>query len=108
MAAVESAALRIAQEAVTNVRRHAAASVCVIAVTMDGEMLRLSIADDGIGIPDHYGRGVGMRSLAERASEVGGGLSVAAAPMGGTVVSASLPVAGVPLPDEDALTGEAT
>jgi signal transduction histidine kinase len=107
-AAVESAALRIVQEAVTNVRRHAAASICVITVTLDVGMLRLSIADDGIGIPDRYSGGVGMGSMAERASEVGGELSVAPAAMRGTVVMASLPVAGVPLPEEDALTGAAT
>ena len=73
-AAVESAALRIVQEAVTNVRRHAAASVCVVTVTVDGGMLRLSIADDGVGIPDRFVGGMGMRSMAERAGEVGGEL----------------------------------
>jgi len=107
-AAVESAALRIVQEAVTNVRRHAAASVCVITVTVDGGMLRLSIADDGVGIPDRFAGGMGMRSMAERAGEVGGELSAAPAPKGGTLVRASLPVAGVPLPEEDALTGAVT
>ncbi len=107
-AAVESAALRIVQEAVTNVRRHAAASVCVITVTVNGGMLRLSISDDGVGIPDRFVGGMGMRSMAERAGEVGGELSAAPAPKGGTLVRASLPVAGVPLPQENALTGAAT
>ena len=43
----------------TNVRRHAAASVCVITVTVDGGMLRLSIADDGVGLPDRFVGGMG-------------------------------------------------
>ncbi|WP_246131144.1 sensor histidine kinase [Cellulomonas aerilata] len=107
-AAVESAALRIVQEAVTNVRRHAAASVCVVTVAVDPGMLRLGIADDGVGIPDRLAGGIGMRSMTERAGEVGGELSAGPAPGGGTLVRASLPLTGVPLPEATALAGEAT
>ena len=107
-AAVESAALRIVQEAVTNVRRHAAATVCVVTVRLEGGMLLLEVADDGVGIPAVSGGGMGMRSMAERAVEVGGHLSVIGAPTGGTLVQAALPIAGRPLPQADALAGAAT
>ena len=107
-AAVESAALRIVQEAVTNVRRHAAASVCIVTVAVDAGMLRLTIADDGIGIPSFSGRGMGMRSMAERAAEVGGEWSATRGPAGGTVVTAALPAATVSLPQANALSGVGT
>ena len=107
-AAVESAALRIVQEAVTNVRRHAAASVCTITVARDGGVLRLGIADDGVGIPADSRGGLGMRSMAERAAEVGGKFSATRAPAGGTLVTATLPVAGVSLSETHALAGAAT
>ena len=107
-AAVESAALRIVQEAVTNVRRHAAASVCIVTVAVDAGTLRLTIADDGIGIPALSGRGMGMRSMAERAAEVGGEWSATPAPAGGTIVTAALPVATVSLNEANALSGVGT
>ena len=107
-AAVESAALRIVQEAVTNVRRHAAASVCIVTVRLDGGMLRLSVADDGVGIPAPSRGGMGMRSMAERAAEVGGELSATRRSAGGTLVEVALPVAGVSQPEADALAGAAT
>jgi signal transduction histidine kinase len=107
-AAVESAALRIVQEAVTNVRRHAAASACIVTVAVDAGMLRLTIADDGIGIPSFSDRGMGMRSMAERAAEVGGEWSATRGPAGGTVVTAALPAATVSLPQANALSGVGT
>jgi signal transduction histidine kinase len=107
-AAIESAALRIVQEAVTNVRRHAAASVCLVTVAMDAGTLRLSIADDGIGIPALADRGMGMRSMAERAAEVGGEWSVTPAPSGGTLVTATLPVVMMSLPETKAISGVRT
>ena len=94
-AAVESAALRIVQEAVANVRRHAAASDCLIVIAVEAQALRVTVSDDGRGIAPAAHRGVGLRSMAERAAEVGGELSIARATPG-TVVSARLPLA---LPD---------
>ena len=49
-AAVEVAAYRIAQEALTNVARHAHAHNCQVRLTL-GEALQLEIADDGVGLP---------------------------------------------------------
>ncbi len=92
-AAAEVAAYRIAQEALTNVARHAAARECVVRLVLEGagEVLRLEIRDDGLGLPPGRGRGVGLTSMVERAAELGGRCVVESAPEGGTRVRAALP-----------------
>jgi two-component system NarL family sensor kinase len=82
--------------------------VCLVTVAMDAGTLRLSIADDGIGIPALADRGMGMRSMAERAAEVGGEWSVTPAPSGGTLVTATLPVVMMSLPETKAFSGVRT
>ena len=75
-AAIEVAAYRIALEAVTNVIRHAAASECHVRFVLSEEeqpyMLRLTVTDDGIGLPADLQPGVGLVSMRERAEELGG------------------------------------
>jgi signal transduction histidine kinase len=80
---------RIAQEAVTNVERHARASKVVVTWQSDGIRALLLVADDGIGFPssragrlDSYGI-VGMR---ERAASIGASLDIAGTPGVGTTV----------------------
>jgi signal transduction histidine kinase len=92
-AAVEVAAYRIVQEALTNVVRHAEASECVIRLALDDALrtLRLEIRDDGRGLPRERGRGVGVASMRERAAELGGECVVESFSAGGTRVRASLP-----------------
>ena len=70
-AAVEVAAYRIGLEALTNVARHAQAAACVIRLCQDGGALSVEIADDGIGIAAAAPAGVGLRSMRERAEELG-------------------------------------
>jgi signal transduction histidine kinase len=89
-AAVEVAAYRIMQEALTNVVRHAQAHSCQIHLTL-GETLDLSIIDDGRGIPANRQAGVGLRSMQERTAELGGSCIVEALPTSGTRVYARLP-----------------
>ena len=95
--AVEIAAYRIVLEAVTNVTRHAAASTCTVVAEAHGASLRLSVTDDGCGLP-HEGlprdssAGLGVRSMAERAAEVGGRCVIETASGGGTLVTATLPL----------------
>jgi signal transduction histidine kinase len=89
-AAVEVAVYRIIQEALTNIVRHASANFCLIRLT-PGETLQLEIKDDGRGIPTTRLAGVGLRSMHERAVELGGSCSVEAIPGGGTRVYALLP-----------------
>ena len=90
--AIEVAAYRIVVEAVTNTVRHADAQRCRVTLTRAGDTLVIRVVDDGRGIgPGPVG--VGTRAMYERAAEVGGELLVAASPDGGTIVSASLPLA---------------
>ncbi len=93
-AAVEVAAYRIFQEAVTNVARHAQAGSCTVSLTVDeaANLLRLEVRDDGRGMPEDRNPGVGLASMRERAAELGGRMSVEALPEGGTVVRAQLPL----------------
>ncbi len=90
-AAVEVAAYRIAQEALTNVVRHGQARTCSIRIEM-ADTLCLDICDDGIGLPTQPQTGLGLRSMRERAEELGGTCRVEANAQGGTRVSASLPL----------------
>ncbi|WP_448002260.1 ATP-binding protein [Agromyces bauzanensis] len=90
-AAVDLAALRIVQEAVSNVRRHAKASTCTITLERrDGE-LRVQVDDDGVGIPPRVRGGLGLASMRERAAELGGSARFGTAPGGGGRVTVRLP-----------------
>ena len=98
-AAVEVAAYRIAVEAMTNATRHADARRCEVVLTVahnenDGRrVLELSVADDGRGLPGLIRPGIGLLSMRERASEVGGSLEIGPSASGGTEVCAKLPLA---------------
>ena len=89
--AIELAAYRIATEALTNVVRHSDAHACRISVHA-GDQLVITVTDDGEP-PTRWRPGVGIRSIAERAEELGG--SANAGPViGGWNVSAHLPLTG--------------
>ena len=91
-AAVEVAVLRVTGEAVTNVVRHAHARTCTVRLAIDGAV-DLEIEDDGVGMPAEPHLGVGLRSMRERAAELGGTLDVARWNGRGTRVHLSLPLA---------------
>jgi signal transduction histidine kinase len=99
-AAVEVATYRIAQEALTNVVRHAGAGTCLVRISLDGA-LELEITDDGIGLPPDRPAGVGLTSMRERAVELGGTCEILPTPTGGTRVLARLP-----LPKDERENGE--
>ena len=90
-AAVEVAAYWIAQEALTNVRRHARARNCDVRVTVEPTVLRLEIADDGGGL-SRGSAGIGLHTMKERAAETGGTCEIVSRTGGGTLVTASLPL----------------
>jgi signal transduction histidine kinase len=90
-AAVEVAAFRIVQEALTNVAAHASAQTCLIRLWLD-HALCLEIRDDGMGLPKDSHIGVGLASMRERAAELGGSCVIEPAPSGGTQVVARLPL----------------
>jgi signal transduction histidine kinase len=93
-AAVEVACYRIAQEAITNVARHAQAKACRVHLSVDRRagVLEVEITDDGAGVPEVRVAGVGLSSMRERAEELGGTLAVEPGPEGGTCVLARLPL----------------
>jgi signal transduction histidine kinase/lipoprotein signal peptidase len=91
-AAIEVAAYRITQEALTNVVRHAQARSCTIRLTIDSSALHLEIHDDGVGLPVERHTGVGLQSMRERAEELGGTCMIKPGPTGGTHVIARLPL----------------
>ena len=93
-AAVEVAAYRIIQEALTNVARHAGAKTCRVRLSVDEatDSLQLEVTDDGVGISEDRRAGVGLSSIRERAVELGGICDVKPIPTGGTRVLVRLPL----------------
>jgi signal transduction histidine kinase len=84
--------LRVCQEALSNVRKHAGATLVRVALSYCDEGVRLEVTDDGAGFdPEHAGGGFGLRGMRARVSEIGGELTVRSAPGDGTKVSAELP-----------------
>jgi signal transduction histidine kinase len=92
-AAVEVAAYRIAQEALTNVVRHSAARRCRLTLAMANGGLQIEVSDDGNGMASNARVGIGLSSMRERAEELGGRLEIGAAELGGNRVAAFLPFA---------------
>ncbi|MCI4354962.1 MAG: GAF domain-containing protein [Thermoplasmata archaeon] len=93
----EVALYRIAQEAVTNIRKHAHARKVRLALHAGPDELELSIEDDGLGFAAPVTASgsarttFGLTGMAERASLVGGEFSIRAVPGGGTAVSVRIP-----------------
>ena len=90
---VELAAVRIAQEGVTNALRHAEARRAVVRVAEEAGHLVVAVDDDGrsgkapgLGAPGH-----GLRGMAERAAACGGRLDIGRSDLGGWSVRATLP-----------------
>jgi signal transduction histidine kinase len=90
-AATEVAAYRIATEALTNAVRHAHAHQCSVLLSADGQ-LRVEVTDDGIGIVAGARSGVGLTTMQERATELGGRCTVSSVEPAGTRVVAVLPL----------------
>ncbi len=92
---VELSLLRIAQEALSNVARHAAASRVVVTLSYVGDTVTLDIDDDGVGFDGkpqpQVGGGFGLLGMRERLEAVGGALEVESVPGQGTTVAASVP-----------------
>jgi signal transduction histidine kinase len=84
---------RAAQEALTNVQRHAEARQVWLMLHGDGEAITLQVRDDGRGLPpDAEQFGFGLRGLRERASQLGGELRLESGPGGGTRLVLRLPM----------------
>jgi len=84
--------IRIVQEALTNVRKHADATVVRVLVKTDDE-LRIAISDNGRGFrPDTAPAGFGLESMRQRAAVIGAQLSVTSAPHDGSRVELVMPL----------------
>jgi signal transduction histidine kinase len=91
-AAVEVAAYRIAQEAMTNVVHHAAATACSVRLFIENEALIVEIEDNGRGLPPGHKAGVGLLSMQERAAELNGRCIIESRDRQGALVRAELPL----------------
>jgi two-component system sensor histidine kinase UhpB len=83
---------RVAQEALTNVARHADTDRAELTLTGTNGRLTLRVLDDGIGLDPRRGEGGGLRGMRERAVLVGAELTVSRRPERGTEVRLDLPV----------------
>jgi len=101
-AAVEVAAYRIVQEALMNVVRHAGAGTCAVRLACPkGRTLDIEVTDDGVGLPESPEFGVGLRSMQERAAELGGSCRIERAAPAGTRIVARLPLTEPAGPGEE-------
>ncbi|WCO68104.1 histidine kinase [Iamia majanohamensis] len=92
---VDAALYRLAQESITNARRHArGARRVAVRVEGTGDAVRLEVRDDGRGGRDGREPGYGLVGMAERVELLGGTFSAGPAPTGGWTVTAVLPRAG--------------
>jgi two-component system sensor histidine kinase UhpB len=91
--ACETAIFRIAQESLTNVARHAQATHVALILTYERQLVYLTIRDDGCGYDvEKQPPGLGIFGMNERASLLGGTLSITSQPGQGTTVQAQLPI----------------
>ena len=86
---------RTAQEALTNVQRHAEAKQVWVQIFADDHSIKLSVGDDGLGFsqnPDS--KRFGLRGMQERASQIGGECSLDKRSGGGAQITVTLPLVG--------------
>nr|WP_246323821.1 sensor histidine kinase [Petropleomorpha daqingensis] len=87
----EESLFRAAQEALTNVRKHAEAGSATVVLDFRGPAtVRLEVCDDGRGLVAR-GSGFGLVGIRERAAQLGGRLDVTSAPGGGTTLLVEVP-----------------
>jgi signal transduction histidine kinase len=96
----QAQAVRIVQEALSNVRRHSGVNAASVRIERRGDAVRISVVDGGRGFDAallerrERGTHLGLRTMAERAASVGGALAVDSAPGFGTRVVLDLPLPG--------------
>lgn len=88
--AAEVVLYRFVQEALSNVHRHANATKVSVGLIARRSILHAVVMDNGIGMPSHISRGVGLAGMRERLSELGGRLTVRPG-WPGTTMLASVP-----------------
>lgn len=94
-----TALFRVAQEALTNIARHASARTVTLRLTVHDAMIRLKIRDDGTGFDTHAAArpdAFGLTGMRERMLQLGGTLSIGSAPGAGTTIVAEFRLPAVP------------
>jgi signal transduction histidine kinase len=89
--AIEAAAYYVVAEALANVAKYAQATTATVDVRIDGEQLRVEVADDGVG-GANASAGSGLRGLDDRVQAFGGALRVISRAGEGTRILAQLPL----------------
>jgi signal transduction histidine kinase len=87
---IEGSLYRIAQEGLTNVRKHAQATQCVVTLMYQPQTIELCIKDDGVGTSDSSG-GFGLLGVRERVALLNGELQINTAPQRGLKLQVSVP-----------------
>jgi signal transduction histidine kinase len=89
---VEVMLLRITQELLANVRKHASASHVTVTLSYISDVVALDVRDDGVGFSiDSATGGFGLHGLRERTQQLGGSVDIDSAPSEGTTVSVTIP-----------------
>lgn len=88
----EAALLRVAQEALNNVKKHARAQQVNITLSYMPDLIALDIFDDGIGFEEKNQNGYGLKTMRERVEEFGGTLTIESPRNSGTAIAVSLPL----------------
>jgi signal transduction histidine kinase len=83
--------LRCAQEAFANVRKHSGATAVRVTLCADDDCVRLTIVDNGAGLPDDHADGFGLRGMRARLAEAGGTMSVSRVREGGVMIEVEVP-----------------
>lgn len=96
-------AYRLVQEGLTNVLRYAGATAVVIEVTQDAQRVRVAVHDNGEATQPPV-EGFGLRSLRERAEDLGGALSAGPHPEGGFELAVTVPIGAGSVVARDAVT----
>jgi signal transduction histidine kinase len=100
LADLEVTLFRVAQEALTNVAKHASAAKVGVTLSYMDDVVLLDVRDDGIGFTPGLvtvgsrstpGHGFGLKGMSQRLQRVGGRLEIESAPGAGTAISASVP-----------------
>ena len=90
---VESSLYRLAQEALTNITKHAEASRVELRLVHRDDVVELSVSDNGVGFdPQDTGDGLGLVGMRERVALAGGHLEITSAPGKGCILQARLPL----------------
>jgi signal transduction histidine kinase len=94
---VEESMYFFVSEALTNVVKHAHASSAAILIARTNTIVNVEVSDDGVGGADLHAGGSGLMGLVDRMHALGGDLTIASPPTGGTVLRGVIPMPAEPV-----------